>query len=305
VPDLAEIENKAAICRTTCGWKKADLPLENVLRFWRDVHSPAISRRAGIYEYRHLQFAPVDASALPTVEGVDYSAPADEQLMWLSDVRYADQAGLDAFGASPPPEEKALMLADIEMIVHRSTTYVVLGENGKTYVDKNEMPPIGPAKLATYSLFVRARSSEPEFRAALSQIAAKWSANPAVDRLRLSLFEVPDMEAERKAGYPIKTHPLEMQYQAWIDITVTEPAALAALIDDETAALLSAHVTTLHAYPTNVVFTFVHDGFPTLIGLRGYAAYQAIHGLNAVQHQNSKLLSWMYGAKITREGIVQ
>ena len=304
MPDLVEIENKATICRTTCGWKKPELPLNDVLRFWRDVHSPAISRRAGIYEYRHMQFDQVTPDLLPPIAGVKYAAPANEQLMWLSDVRYADQADLDAFGNSPSAEEKALLLADIEMIVDKSTTYLVLGENGKTFVDRNEMPPVGPAKKATYSLFLRQKSSEEEFRACLQRVCTAWASKDSVERLRLSLFEVPDMEAERAAGYPIKTHPVEMQYQAWIDITVSDSASLAGLIDASTAEAFARHVTTLHTYPTNVVFTFVHDGAPTLVGLRGYGAYEAIHALGARQHQDSRLLEWMYG-NIVREGIVQ
>lgn len=302
--DLVEIENKATICRTTCGWKKPELPLNDVLRFWRDVHSPAISRRAGIYEYRHMQFGQVTPDLLPPIAGVEYEAPANEQLMWLSDVRYADQAGLDAFSNSPAAEEKALLLADIEMIVDKSTTYLVLGENGKTYVDRNETPPVGPARKATFNLFLRQKSSEPEFRSALQRVCAQWAKKEMVERLRLSLFEVPDMEAERAAGYPVKTHPVEMQYQAWIDITVSDASALADLIDAATAKELASHVKTLHTYPTNVVFTFVHNGAPTLVGLRGYAAYEAIHALGARQHQDSRLLKWMYG-DIVREGIVE
>lgn len=304
MPDLVEIENKATICRTTCGWKKPELPLDDVLPFWRDVHSPAISRRAGIYEYRHMQFASVNPDLLPPVEGVEYTAPTNEQLMWLSDVRYADAAGLEAFGNSPSTEEKALLLADIEMIVDKSTTYVVLGENGRTFVDRNEKPPVGPARKATYSLFLRRKSSEAEFRACLEKLCATWAEKDTVERLRLSLFEVPDMEAERAAGYPIKTHPLEMQYQAWIDITVSDPEALAMLVDAAASAELAVHVKTLHAYPTNVVYTFVHNGAPTLIGLRGYAAWQAINALGARQHQDSRLLKWMYG-DIVREGLVE
>ena len=46
---LTDVENRAGLARITCGWKKADLPLEWVRRYWRDVHSPAITRRAGIF----------------------------------------------------------------------------------------------------------------------------------------------------------------------------------------------------------------------------------------------------------------
>lgn len=301
MPNLVEIENRATICRTTCGWKKAELPLEKVLPFWRDVHSPAISRRAGIYEYRHMQFGKVRTDLLPAIDGVEYAAPDDEQLMWLSDVRYQDQAGLDVFGRSPDAEAKALLLADIEMIVDKSTTYVVLGENGRTFVDVNEIPPVGPAPAHTYSLFLRRKSSEAEFRAYLSKLSARWADTTGVERLRLSLFEVPDLEAERRGGYPIKTHPLEMQYQAWIDLTVSDPAVLESLIGAGNSSAFSSNVAVVHAYPTNVVFTFVHNGAPTLIGLRGYAAYEAIKGLNATHHKQAPLLKWMYG-DIVAEG---
>lgn len=299
---LGDIENKATICRTTCGWKKPELSLDLVKRYWRDVHSPAISRRAGIYEYRHMQFDPVRTDLFPPLDGVAYAAPDNQQLMWLSDVRYRDEAGLQAFGASPGPEEKALLLADIEMIVDKSTTYLVLGENGRTIVDRSgDGAPVGPVKAPTYSLFLRRKSSEADFRAYVRAMCERWAAKPGVIRLRLSLFEVPDMEAERKAGYPIKTHPLEMQYQAWIDISVDNDNVLPSLVPAEDGADCATHIATLHAYPSSVVFTFVYQERPTLIGLRGYAAYDAITKMNATHHEAPVLLKWMYGP-VVQEG---
>jgi hypothetical protein len=296
VNDLLEIENRAGLGRVTCGWKKPALSLEVVRRYWRDVHSPGIARRPGVYEYRHLQFDPVRTDVFAPIAGVDYAAPANQQLMWLSDVRYLDQAGLDAFGASPPPEVKPHLLGDIDIIVDQSTTYLAVGNNANTYCDHTGDPaPQGPLSHPGYSLFFRQRSTEATFRAVLRELAGRWASVDGVRRLRLSLFEVPDMEAERKAGYPVKTHPQPLQYQAWMDLMVSDPAVPQRLVSTADASLLAAHVHTLHSYPTPVTYTSVYRGRPTLVGLRGYAAYDAIKALKAGNQQEMTLLRWMYG----------
>jgi hypothetical protein len=119
----------------------------------------------------------------------------------------------------------------------------------------------------------------------------EWAARRDVIRVRLSLFEIPDMEAERKAGYPIKTHPPEQQYQAWIDLTVNDEAACKTMLPAD----LGDHVAEIHTYPTEVVYTFNYDGKPTLAGLRGYCAVEAIGFLSARQHREPSLLAWMFG----------
>ncbi len=291
--DLAETENRAWLGRVTCGWKKPGLPLEDVLRYWRDVHSPAIARRPGIWEYRHFQFSAVDGSDFASVAGVAFDCPAVEQLMWTSDVRYAGPDELAAFGADPDPATRAHLLGDIDLIVDQSTTYRVVAELGHTFVDKSGDPaPQGAPKAHTVSLFLRRRSEEAPFRGWLTALAADWAADPAVIRLRLSLFEAPDMEAERASGYPIKTHPVERQYQAWIDITAADAAALTRLVD---AVDLAAHVTALHAYPVRAIYTSNRDGRPTFVGLRGFPAYAALTAISGYNQAHPLLLEWMYG----------
>jgi hypothetical protein len=285
-------ENRATIARITCGWKLPHLPLEAVRRYWRDVHSPGIARRPGLWEYRHLQFDAVDPDLMAAVPGIDTACPAGEQLMWTSDVRYLDQAGLDLFGSVPGPEVKKQLLADIDLIVDQSTTYLVLGDKACTLLDKSgNAAPQGPAAQPTFAVFFRQRGDQAAFRAALRALAARWAAAAGVQRLRLALFETPDMEAERKAGYPIKTHPPERQYQAWIDLTVADAAALRGLLQAADAACIH----TVHAYPVPVVYTSVCRGRPTLVGLRGWPAFDAIQALGADNQRQAALLEWMYG----------
>ncbi|WP_293897692.1 hypothetical protein [Phenylobacterium sp.] len=297
------LENLAGIGRVTCGWKRPELSLDAVRPYWRDAHSPAIARRHGVYEYRHYALDPVEPDLFAAIEGVERAPPADQQLMWLSDVRYRDQAGLDAFGASPGPQVKAQILADIEMIVDKSTTYLVLGDNGRTLVDSSGDPaPAGPA-AHSYGVFLKQRGDEAGFRAHVRAMAARWAAGPGVRRLRLNLFEVPDMDAERKAGYPVKTHPPEMQYQAWIDLALAGPEAARGLMSPADGLDHAGHLRAVHAYPAPAVYTFNCAGRPTLAGLRGYPAMAAIRGLDAGHQRDPGLLRWMYGDVAPLEGV--
>ena len=294
--DIEAQENLAGIARVTCGWKKPHLPLEVVRRYWRDVHSPGIARRPGLYEYRHLQYDAVRTDLFAPIDGVTFACPDDAQLMWTSDVRYLDQAGVDAFSVEPPPATRAHLLGDIDLIVDQSTTYLVLGSNARTTIDRSGQPaPQGPSTKPTYALFLRKRGDEAAFRACLQDLALRWAGVDGVVRTRLALFEVPDLEAERKAGYPIKTHPPERQYQAWIDLTVESDAVARSLLAGAAGPALADEVHTLHAYPVPVVYTSVCRGRPTLVGLRGYPAHRAIEELQALNQKQSALLQWMYG----------
>ncbi|NKB44180.1 MAG: hypothetical protein GKS03_07850 [Alphaproteobacteria bacterium] len=293
---LCEIENQAGLCRITSGWKKPDLPIDWVRRYWRDVHSPAISRRAGLYDYRHYQYDPVQEDVLSPLEGVEYACPSMEQLMWTSDVRYRSTADLPAFDISPQGQAKADLLGDIELIVDKSTTYRTVDDNGHTFVDETGVAtPQGPCASPTFTFFIRAKSDEVSFRACLKAVSETWSKKLGVVRLRLSLFDAPDMEKERLAGYPIKTHPVEQQYQACIEIALDTIARARSLITDEDGIDYAQHIKTIHAYPVRVIYTSVYSGRPTLVGLRGYPAYQAITALNADNQRQATLLEWMYG----------
>ena len=294
MPTAVEIENQAGICRVTCGWKKPELPLDVVRRYWRDVHSPSIARRSGIWDYRHFQYDPVVTDLFAAVDGIDFTAPADKQLMWTSDVRYRDEDALGRFGQSPPRDVLPGILGDIDLIVDQSTTYKALGENARTLKDATGFAtPQGTPRLPTYQIFFRQRGDEAAFRAALTGLAHAWAQEAEVLRARLSLFEVPDMEAERKAGYPVKTHPVELQYQGWIDLVVADATAAKSLL--ALAPELAAHVHAIHAYPVTTLCTFNYAGKPTLAGLRGFPAWDALTSLGGFHQARPEILGWMYG----------
>ena len=289
MPEAAiETENQAQICRITCGWKKPELPLDAVRRYWRDVHSPAIARRPGIWEYRHYQFDSVRA-LLPAIDGVDQSCPADAQLMWLSDVRYADDAALALFSGDPDPLVRGQLLGDIDLIVDQSTTYKAVDDRAVTLVDRSALiPPQGAPSAPAYGVFFRARADGATFDAAMRVLALRWAQTEGVLRVRLSLLEAPDTAAERAAGYPIKTHPPERQYQAWIDL------ALAGDVTLPTDGIAEA-VHAVHAYPIAANYTSNYAGKPTLVGLRGFPAWDALTAIGGYNQAQEPIMRWMYG----------
>lgn len=295
--DWLEIENRAELARTTCGWPKPEHDRAAVRRYWRDVHSPAISRRAGIYQYRHSPFDPVRPELFGTVPGVELACPESEQIQWQSDVVYLDEAGMADFMTSPAdPEVTAQLLGDIELLVEKSTTYKSVGDNLHTYADRTGDPmPLGPVPSPRFSVFFRQRAGEDEFRAYMLALARAWAEASGVLRVRMNLFDVPDMEAERKAGYPVKTHPVELQYNAWIDLVLEDEEAAAALFEVAGKAEAAEHIASAHAYPVPAMYTFVYGGRPTLAGLRGFAAVESIEAFGAENQKDPGLLEWMYG----------
>ena len=189
------------------------------------------------------------------------------------------------------------MLRDIELIVDRSTTYRAVGANARSYVDRTgDAAPQGPPAAPAYALFMRQRADERAFRECVRTLARRWSAFDGVLRVRMSLFEVPDMEAERKAGYPIRTHPAEQQYQATVEIVLSERGVGRELLGSRAGVDWAGAIGAIHAYPIAACYTSVYAGRPTLAGLRGYAAHQAIRALGADNQTEPGLLEWMYGA---------
>ena len=103
------------------------------------------------------------------------------------------------------------------------------------------------------------------------------------------------MEAERKAGYPIKTHPPEQQYQAAVELVLDRREAARELLRGADGMSAAGEISAIHAYPVVACYTSVYAGRATIVGLRGYAAHCAIEALGAANQQQAGLLEWMYG----------
>ena len=305
--DIAAIENLATLSRTTAGVYKyhgIDPVAQDVLaRYTRDVHSPAIARRAGIHIYRHFSFGPIRTDLFPSVEGVSYDCPDAKRLTGAGHLDYVDDRALEAFYASPDERIRDLLLADINVIggpPGRTTTYRTSPGNGHTFVDVTGEPtPQGPVSQARYAVFFRQRGEQRPFRDAVRGLAERWSVGAGVRRVRLHLFDVPDMAVESARGYPIYPAPVNEHYQAWVDLVLESDRHAEALIPPDLLDDLVVEVSELHCQPVPVVYTYVWAGRPTVVGLRGYPAWELITALGADNQADPALLEWMYGSAAT------
>lgn len=301
--DIAAIENLATLSRTTAGvyrYHGVDAVAEDRLhRYSRDVHAPAIARRPGVYLYRHFDYGPVRADAFDPIEGIGFDCADDKRVTGAGHLDYLDEASLARFYESPGGAVRDHLLADINILggaPGRTTTYRTSAGNAHTYLDMTGEPaPQGPVASPRFAVFWRSRGAQDDFRAAVRSTAERWSAAPGVRRVRLHLFDVPDMGVESANGYPIHPAPVEEHYQAWIDIVLDDADGLRALLPPEHAAALAATVSEIHVQPVPLVYTYVWGGRPTVVGLRGYPAYELITELGAANQLETDLLEWLYG----------
>ena len=88
---------------------------------------------------------------------------------------------------------------------------------------------------------------------------------------------------------------MEQQYQATVEIVLRERGVGRTLLGERAGVDWAGAIRTLHAYPVAACYTSVYAGRTTLVGLRGYAAHQAIRALGADNQTEPGLLEWMYG----------
>ena len=87
------------------------------------------------------------------------------------------------------------------------------------------------------------------------------------------------MAVESGAGYPVFPAPEDEHYQAWFDVVTDDPLALRTAFAATGAA--EAVFAAIHVQPVTVTYTYVWAGRPTLVGLRGYPAWELITELGA------------------------
>ena len=304
--DIAAIENRATISRTTAGvyrYHGVDPVAEDRLhRYSRDVHSPAIARRPGIHLYRHLSWGAVYPGFLPAVAGIRYDGTEEKRVTGAGHLDYLDQRALNAFYQSPDPEVRDRLLADLHILggaPGRTTTYRTTAGNAFTFLDSTDDPaPQGVPAIPRYGVFLRARDSGPEFRATVCALARAWSRTAGVRRVRMHLFDAPDMSVESAHGYPVHPAPPDEHYQGWIDLVVDEKSLGATLPMEPEGRQLIAQIREIHVQPVEVTYTYVWAGVPTVVGLRGFPAWKLITELLADNQLDPTLLRWMYGPAV-------
>lgn len=256
---------------------RADLPLEQGYRYWRDVHGPMAARTSGLAWYRQLHLGPARDDLWPAVDGVSLTCPLDEQAHSCADLVF-----------TPPPEEPPpppsgptlidYIGADERNFVERNVIFDVASGGMHAVVDG----PVPQGRLpgAAFQVCVRGAHSY-----VVDTLAPAWAAVDGVTRLHVVLLQPYSRESPAV--------PEEARYDAWIEVVAREEAVAAGLLG--VAPGLAEHIRALHAYPIREQYTLVQDARPTEVGLRGWPAVETILTAGAENQRRIELLEALYG----------
>lgn len=296
--DVAK-ENAAPITSTVFGRWRKDLPLEVSYRYWRDVHSVTVARAPGLYQYRLLHLAPNRSDLWSTLEGIDRTLPDEEQPHGIAQILFLSKDDLLTFSSSELVTK--YIHKDEQNLCDLNVTMSSSQGNSQTYSDRTkEAIPNGEIAYPSFVLCIKQADSIniEQFRQYLvERIACPGSEQNEVMRLRLHLLE-PYNESENS---PCVSHdwPQAKHYQAWIELMLRDEASVEQLFGNSKTREYARYIKTIHTFPIVARYTLVDEGKPTIAGLRGFPALQAIGQAGAENQKAPDLLETLYG-KVVR-----
>jgi len=296
---VIDTENSCLYNTSVYAWLRTDIPLEIGHTYWRDIHGTLISRIPGTFLYRQLHMSPainiLSANFQKYVKPVD---PAD-QPQGLAHTFYHDEAGRQRF--FDHPMTKKYMVQDEVKLVKANATCWSKGDNARTLKDtSNNLSPQGKPINDEYavSLIFRGGTSANTRKENLIRLSNQLNQHAKVTRLRYHLLEEYDDEhfPEGQVGH---RRPVDVRYNAWIELGVQSNTDLAKVLEPDLLEILN-NLDTIHIYPIFDKYTIMAKGKATIVGLKGYPAYQTILAAGANNQLDPGLLEDVYG-KVPKE----
>jgi alkylhydroperoxidase/carboxymuconolactone decarboxylase family protein YurZ len=238
-----------------------------------------------------------EGGTFPAVEGVDYTAAAEDQFDGIAELTF--KSALDRqtwFNAA------AILMDDEHNIFSKAIGYVTSEGKSKTYVDSIPVgDPNGRLDLIKFHVLVKQAEgvSVTDFRRYLTEtFAANLVKSPHLLKFRLHLFEPPDVSRPDAAGV---THfePAEKQYQAAFEIAFRNNLEMELFFASrEYAAAVkeqARYVKQVSPFPERDPYTFVYNGRMTLAGQRGSQTAQLITSVGATNQLKADIYQLMIG----------
>jgi hypothetical protein len=249
---------------------KESITVPDFYDYWLNAHVTMPARFPGINSI-WLHQVSFDRQLFPQIAGVSNKPPAEEAFHGVPEATFQTMEDLALFQAHSgvQMEDGINFLADM-------LGYASIGANSATVVDKLSDPaPDGSDGLVRHLVFLRVRDgvSVAEFRAFVGDaLMPSWATAPQVIRLRRHLFEQLDMTLDHPGVVMVK--PMELQYQAAVEIVVADEAALSEFLQSpawtDTTDGLAANCAAVHAARVDRCITTKYDGEINLAGVRGF-----------------------------------
>jgi hypothetical protein len=260
--------------------KKEAISVADFYDYWLNAHVTLPPRFPGISSV-WLHAVSFDTQVWPSLEGVsDRPAPEDE-FHGVPEATFPTMEDLGAFqGAS------RVQMEDGINFLSEQVAYCSFGGNTATLADRLDAAPDGNDTLLRHLVFLRRRGNVTvaELRAFVTgTLAPAYADSPEVLKLKRHLFEEVEVTLDHPGVDNFK--PLDLQYQACLEVVVSDEAGLARFVDSpawtSTAKELATHCEAVHAVRVERCITTKIDGEITLAGVRGVAVADVIRKLAA------------------------
>jgi hypothetical protein len=264
--------------------KKETISVTDFYDYWLNAHVTLPPRFPGISSV-WLHVVSFDKQVWPSLPGVsDRPAPEDE-FHGVPEATFPTMADLGAFQAA-----SRVQLEDGINFLSEMLAYCSFGNRTTTLVERIDPAPDGNDTLLRHLVFLRRRDdvSVADLRGFVTDtLAPAYAESPEVLKLKQHLFE----EVEVTLDHPgvRMSRPLDRQYQACLEVVVSDEASLARFVASPvwttTAAGLAAHCAAVHAARVERCITTKIGGEITLAGVRGIAVADVIRRLTATSQR--------------------
>jgi hypothetical protein len=259
---------------------KEGMTLDDFYDYWLNAHVTLPPRFPGISSI-WLHKTSWENSLWPAVDGVSSRPDEEDTFHGVPEATFATMDDLQTFiGASRVQMEDGINFLSQEI------GYAALGPNSTTLRDATDPAPDGTDSLVRHLVFLRKNPDldVEAFRAWVdSTLVPEFTASPEVLKLRRHLFEELDITLDHPGV--TMTKPLERQYQAMVEVVVTDKDALQRFVASPAYAAVAAELArccvAVHPARVERCITTKHDGRITLAGVRGVRVADLIQRLGA------------------------
>ena len=291
--NVLEIENACKLTSTVYAWLRNDIPYKTGYEYWRDIHGTLISRIPGKFIYRQLHMAPIINLQYGKLRKYVNMVAISEQIKGIAHSYYINRDELDKYRQHRIT--RTYIFEDEPNLVRSNASLWSIDNDSKTLKDNTgNIEPQGKTVNDEFvvSFIFNSESNINTRREAVLFVSNNLAGKDVVIRVRYHLLEdydddnIPDTKVSHQ-------RPVGVRYNAWIELAVG-PVNIVGILEPILSEILS-DLTTIHIQPVFEKYTIVAEEKPTIVGLKGFPAYQTILQSGAINQLDEKLLQDLYG----------
>lgn len=290
---ILEIENACKLTSTVYAWLRNDISQETGYRYWRDIHGTLVARIPGKCIYRQLHLSHVLDIFSEKFRKVKRPVELTEQINGIAHSYYTNEEQLSIFRQHR--FTKTYLLEDEPNLVRMNASLWSANDNAHTLKDlTGTLAPQGKPVNDEYVIsFIFEKTVPAEVRKAnIVFIAQSLTRRDEVLRVRYHLLE--EYDDENIQDTQVSHHrPFAVRYNAWIELAFKPNSDVAILLEPLLSEIM-LNLDTIHLQPIFEKYTIVAESKPTVVGLKGFPAYQTILVAGAQNQLSEKLLSDIY-----------